>query len=406
MVDGQLSLMVVIAETGRVTERLRVREIDDDEGRWLVRIVRRGRGSVVTWRRADGAALSAGHGRGRDREGGVHQRGSVRDVIRNFNADGFGSLYSKYKGGRPPKFALPQRREIKKVARSRPAEHDLPFSTWSLSKLAEFLVAQGLIDDISHEGLRALLREEGVTFQRLKTWKASKDRDYAVRKARVEHLYAIADREVIPDPGEPEVKFCVDELGPLNLQPRPGRQWAAISGKNKEPGREPRPRRRATYTRSAGVRHLFAAYELGEDKLYGHIKPRKNRVRFPGVLPLPALAVPARCPDRDHLRQLLTSPDHRKDKRVGQRAAASNAEIACTPTNSSWLSRIEAQFTALRYFALDGTDHATHQEQGSMVRRYIIWRSRLARESAYGGAVTGGGCAVWLGISGRCPGWW
>jgi hypothetical protein len=34
---------------------------------------------------------------------------------------------------------------------------------------------------------------------------------------------------------------------------------------------------RATYTRKAGVRHLFAAYELGEDKLYGHIKPRKTR---------------------------------------------------------------------------------------------------------------------------------
>jgi len=26
-------------------------------------------------------------------------------------------------------------------------------------------------------------------------------------------------------------------------------------------------------------------------------------------------------------------------------------EIAYTPTNSSWLNRIEAQFTALRYFA-------------------------------------------------------
>jgi hypothetical protein len=37
---------------------------------------------------------------------------------------------------------------------------------------------------------------------------------------------------------------------------------------------------RATYTRTAGVRHLFAAYELGEDKLYGHIKPRKTRTRF------------------------------------------------------------------------------------------------------------------------------
>jgi hypothetical protein len=54
-----------------------------------------------------------------------------------------------------------------------------------------------------------------------------------------------------------------------------------------------------------------------------------------------------------------------------------NAEFAYTPANAS-LNRIEAQFTALRYFALDGTDHATHQEQASMIRRYIIWRNNHA----------------------------
>jgi hypothetical protein len=48
------------------------------------------------------------------------------------------------------------------------------------------------------------------------------------------------------------------------------------------------------------------------------------------------------------------------------------------PANASWLNRIEAQFAALRYFALDGTDHATHQEQGSMIRRYITWRNNHA----------------------------
>jgi len=149
------------------------------------------------------------------------------------------------------------------------------FSTWSLVKLGEFLVAGGVVDDISHEGLRMLLCEEGVTFQRLKTWKASTDPDYAVKKARIEHLCAIADRQVIPEPGEPENTFCVDEFGPLSLQPHPGQQWAA----------------------------------------------------------------------------------------------ASNVEIAYTPTNSSWLNRVEAQFTALRYFALDGTDHASHQEQASIIRR-------------------------------------
>ncbi|RPK75705.1 hypothetical protein EES45_24775 [Streptomyces sp. ADI97-07] len=53
-------------------------------------------------------------------------------------------------------------------------------------------------------------------------------------------------------------------------------------------------------------------------------------------------------------------------------------EIAYTPTNSSWLNRSEAQFTALRYFALNGTDHPTHKAQGSMIRRYIIRRKRNA----------------------------
>ena len=370
---------VPIAETGPVSERLRVREIDDDEGRRLVRIVRRGSGSVVTWRRAQMVLLSA---QGMDAAAiakvAFTSEDRVRDVIRNFNADGFASLYPKYKGGRPPKFTLGQRREIKKIAKSRPAEHDLPFSTWSLSKLAEFLVAEGVVDDISHEGLRTLLREEGVSFQRLKTWKASRDPDYAVKKARIEHLYAVADREVIPDEGEPEVVFCVDEFGPLNLQPRPGRQWAAVSGKNAEPGRAPRRRMRATYTRTAGVRHLFAAYELGEDKLFGHIKPRKTRVRFLEfcrylrTLYPPQTRIAIIC---DNFSPHLTTA---KDGRVAAWATTNNAEIAYTPTNSSWLNRVEAQFTALRYFTLDGTDHASHQEQASMIRRYIIWRNNHA----------------------------
>jgi transposase len=376
---GQLFLRVLIAETGPVTERLRVREIDDDEGRRLVRIVRRGTGSVVTWRRAQMVLLSA---QGMDVPAiarvAFTSDDRVRDVIRNFNADGFGSLYPRYRGGRAPKFTLPQRREIKKIAKSRPADHELPFSAWSLSKLAEFLVAEGVVDDISHEGLRVLLREEGISFQRLKTWKASRDPHYAAKKARVEHLYAIADREVIPGAGEPEVIFCMDEFGPLNLQPRPGRHWAAVSGKSKEPGREPRHRIRATYTRTQGVRHLLAAYDLHEDKLYGHIKPRKTRTRFlefcrylRSLYP-PAVRIAIIC---DNFSPHLTTA---KDARVGTWAAANNVEFAYTPTSSSWLNRIEAQFTALRYFTLDGTDHASHQEQASMIRRYIIWRNNHA----------------------------
>jgi hypothetical protein len=106
----------VVLQTGPVAERVRVREIDDDEGRRLVRVVRRDSGSVVTWRRAQMVLLSA---QGMDVAGiakvAFTREDRVRDVIRNFNADGFSSLYPRYKGGRP-KFTLAQRREIKKIA--------------------------------------------------------------------------------------------------------------------------------------------------------------------------------------------------------------------------------------------------------------------------------------------------
>ncbi|OKI46330.1 hypothetical protein A6A29_29845 [Streptomyces sp. TSRI0281] len=132
----------------------------------MLRIIRRGTGSVVAWRRARMVLLSAqGMPVAKIAEVTFTSADGIRDVIHNFNTDGFDSLYPKSKGGRPKTFTLPERREIKKIAKSTPTEHDLPFSTWSPTKLADFLVAEGGVGDISHEDLRILLREEGVSFQ-------------------------------------------------------------------------------------------------------------------------------------------------------------------------------------------------------------------------------------------------
>src|SRR3954465_2148485 len=182
-----------------MAERGYVRDLTNDEGNKLLSIIRRGSGSVVRWRRAqivlwsaqrmDVPAIAKIAFTSEDR---------VRAVIHNFNDDGFDSLTPKYAGGRPPTFTLPQRQEIKKVALSRPTDHDLAFSTWSLSKLAEFLVAEGVVDDISHEGLRAVLREEGVSFQVIKTFKVSNDPNFEAKKNRILELYAIADAQAEP----------------------------------------------------------------------------------------------------------------------------------------------------------------------------------------------------------------
>ena len=87
--------------------RVRVREISNDEGNRLLRIVRRSSGSVVTWRRAQMVLLSA---QAMDvtmiAQVTFTSEDRVRDVLHNFNLDGFDSLYPRYGGGRPPVFTL------------------------------------------------------------------------------------------------------------------------------------------------------------------------------------------------------------------------------------------------------------------------------------------------------------
>lgn len=362
-----------------MADRVRVREITSVEGNKLLGIVRRGSGSVVRWRRAqivlwsaqrmDVPAIAKIAFTSEDR---------VREVIHNFNADGFDSLALKYAGGRPPKFTLPERQEIKKVALSRPVDHGVPFSTWSLSKLAEFVVAEGVVDDISHEGLRVLLREEGVSFQVIKTWKQSNDPDFEQKKNRVLELYAIADGTTKSKRHDPTVIMCMDEFGPLNLQPHPGKQWAPIASGKGRVETPRRRRRRATYTRPHGVRHLMAGYDLCTDRLYGHVVKKKGRTAFLAFVRYLRSLYPPEVRIAIVLDNFGPHLATKKDPRVGEWAEANNVELAYTPTYSSWLNRIEAQFQALRYFALDGTDHNSHAEQASMIRRYIIWRNRHA----------------------------
>jgi len=74
--------------------------------------------------------------------------------------------------------------------------------------------------------------------------------------------------------------------------------------------------------------------------------------------------------------QSSRAPARRRSARARDRAEAPTHEI------------IEAQFTALRYFALDGTDHASHKEQGSMIRRYFIWRNDHAADERLREVVT------------------
>src|SRR5258708_978422 len=172
--------------------RVELREISNEEGNRLLRIVRRDSSSVVTWRRAQIVLLAAQRmPPARIAEVVFTDPDTVREVIHNFNRDGFDALYPRYRGGRPRTFTLPERQQIKRIALSVPSDLGQPFATWSLAKLADYLVAEELVTDISHEGLRQLLREGGVSFQALRTRKRSNDPDYEAKQNRLLELDAI-----------------------------------------------------------------------------------------------------------------------------------------------------------------------------------------------------------------------
>jgi transposase len=59
-------------------------------------------------------------------------------------------------------------------------------------------------------------------------------------------------------------------------------------------------------------------------------------------------------------------------------AAANEVELVFLPTYGSWLNWIESECAALRYFALNGTDHRSHDEQNTAIGAYNRWHNARA----------------------------
>ena len=113
---------------------------------------------------------------------GCHFTGAY-DWVHRFNESGFETFERVPNAkGRPPILKAEQLRELVEVALSSPAERGLPFSGWSVPKLAEYCRSQGLLPEVTDEWVRRLLRREGLSAQRIRTWKTSRDPHFDRKK--------------------------------------------------------------------------------------------------------------------------------------------------------------------------------------------------------------------------------
>jgi transposase len=105
------------------------------------------------------------------------------DRVHRFNQSGFVTFEQvPNPKGRPPILKGEQLRELVDVALSSPLERGLPFSTWSVAKLAEYCREKRLLPDVTDEWVRRLLRREGLSAQRIRTWKTSHDPHFDRKK--------------------------------------------------------------------------------------------------------------------------------------------------------------------------------------------------------------------------------
>ena len=346
-----------------MSKPLRVRRLTDQEGRELQRIVRRGggktEGSVVRWRRASVVLASAGGNTvpviarlaatSRDR---------VREVIHRFNDEGMASLDPRWAGGRPRRITTDDEDFIVEAATTRPEALGLPFTRWSLRKLAAYLgdnQTRGV--KISAERLRQILAARGVTFQRTKTWKESNDPERDAKLDRIEEVLGAF----------PQRCFAFDEFGPLTIRPVAGAGWA-LAGRP--------PLIAANYHKAHGVRQFHGCYSIGEDVLWGVVRQRKSAANTLAALK----SIRARHSDGEWIYVILDNLSSHKGRAVRQWARDNRVELCFTPTYSSWANPIEAHFGPLREFVLNNSQHPNHTVLTRRLHAYLRWRNANARD--------------------------
>ena len=137
----------------------------------------RQRGELI-WLLAGGASLASA-----SEWVGLHYT-NAHIWTKRFLESGIAGLSDKPKSGRPRTYGLDVDTEVNKAAAARPKDLGLPFTTWSLPKLQEYLSKQPGMKGITRSTIRRRLHQEGFHFWEGQTWCESHDPEFESKKTK------------------------------------------------------------------------------------------------------------------------------------------------------------------------------------------------------------------------------
>ncbi len=121
---------------------------------------------------------------------------TVRRWLKRYLSEGTEGLRDVPRPGAPSKVTTAYIEQLLAVVRRRPRSLELPFSLWTLRRLADYLAEQTGIR-VAHETIRLHLKAAGIVLSRPQHTITSPDPEYALKKRRSKTPVATSDQAII-----------------------------------------------------------------------------------------------------------------------------------------------------------------------------------------------------------------
>ena len=277
-----------------------------------------------------------------------------------FIADGVEGLRDRARSGKPPTYTKTFRDRVLATLEQDPPAGQ---ATWDGPALAAQLGA-------SDDAVWRVLRKEGISLQRQRSWCVSTDPEFAPKAADIVGLYL--------NPPENALVIAVDEKPSMQALERRTGYVQTDSGKIVRGYK-------STYKRH-GTLNLFAALEVATGAIHTEITAQKRRIEFLAFLD----QVVADLPDAGEIHVILDNYCIHK-KCDAWLAAHPQVTFHYTPTSASWLNLVEVWFGLLSRKALRGASFRSRDELRAAITAFIaaygptakpfVWRKREVKGS-------------------------
>jgi transposase len=242
---------------------------------------------------------------------------TVRNWVKRYNAEGINGLFDAPRPGAPAKVTPDYREQLISAVRRRPRSLGLPYSLWTLERLADYMAEQTGIR-VTAETVRAHLKAAEIVISRPQHTISSPDPEYMVKKKTIE-----AKRDNLKPS---EVFYYADEFN-ISWQPTLRGMW----GPKGQQVMIPTPGQPKKHYGIGGVN-----YHTGETVIL--IRKRKRRPQVAEFLQ----TLVDKHPDRIIYVAWDNYICHQDDEvEAVVRGAAGRLVLLYLPTYSPWLNPIE-----------------------------------------------------------------